>query len=256
MVLHFYISFGWKQQERIENDRNNATAYTNSRLNEVGKEINQLLPAIENQGGNGDKGDHHHDYLDYYEHLLRSFRDRSFSLLEIGINMGYSLVTWVRRYPQVRVTGIDIDLSRWVRHKDQFRLSPSEEERLRVIEGDATSSSILPYLTGSYDVILDDGSHTPQDMIAAFESLFPTKLKNGGIYIVEDVHCDGDMIRFIRYAQDLFPFVYKSPSWDGCRMLSGSETIRNESKEDWRYMIREIIIHRDIVVFTKESPIR
>lgn len=228
-------------------------AYTNSRLNEVGKEINELLPAIDNYGGSGDKGDHHHDYLDYYEHLLGSFRDRTFFLLEIGINMGYSLVTWVRRYPHVRVTGIDIDLSRWVQHKDQFRLSPTEESRLRIIQGDATSSSILPHLTGSYDVILDDGSHTHQDMIAAFELLFPTKLKTGGIYIVEDVHCDGDMIRFIQYAQDLFPFVYKNPSWDGCRMLSGRKTIKDKSKEDWRYMIREIIIHRDIVVFTKEA---
>jgi hypothetical protein len=35
------------------------------------------------------------------------------------------------------------------------------------------------------DVVIDDGSHVPKDIIVTFETLFPALSKNG-IYIVED----------------------------------------------------------------------
>lgn len=227
-------------------------AYDSSLLNQVGKEINLMKPDIANQGGSGDKGDHHHDYLDYYEYLLRSFGNTSFSLLEIGINKGYSLMTWLRRYPRISLTGIDIDLTNWNQNKEYFRMSNAERRRLHIIEADATKPDIVGFLHNYFDVIVDDGSHVTADMIASFEILFPQKLKRRGIYIVEDVHCDGHMIDFIRYAQSLTPFVYKSSSWEDCRMLSGASEINAKISEDWRYSIKEIIIHRDIVVFTKE----
>jgi predicted O-methyltransferase YrrM len=227
-------------------------AYDSSMLNRVGREMNIMMPDEANKCGSGDKGDHHHDYLDYYEYLLRSFDDKSFSLLEIGINKGYSLLTWLRRYPNVRVTGIDIDLTNWDQSKNHFKITNTERRRLNIIEADATKPEIIDSLSDNFDVILDDGSHITADMIASFEILFPQKLKSRGIYIVEDVHCDGQMIAFVTYAQSLMPFVYKSPSWDECRMLSGASSIRTKIKEDWRYSIKEIIIHRDIVIFTKE----
>lgn len=227
-------------------------AYNDSKLNRIGREINEKNPDLANKGGSGDKGDHHHDYLDYYEYLFRSFGDSAFSLLEIGINMGYSITTWLKRYPNVRVTGIDIDLTNWKGKEANFRLSPSEISRLTIIEGDATQSPILNHLSDTYDVILDDGSHANDDMIRTFELLFPTKLKRRGIYIVEDVHCYDQMNGFLNYVQSLFPFVYKSKSWKECKMLSGASTIQEKINEDWRFSIKEIIIHRDIIVFTKE----
>ena len=39
---------------------------------------------------------------------------------------------------------------------------------------------------GSFDIILDDGSHLTEHMIASFESLF-NLLKPGGVYMIEDV---------------------------------------------------------------------
>lgn len=231
-------------------------AYRNSRLNRIGESINQLLPDVANQGGSGDKGSHHHDYLDYYEHLFRPLQDKPFSLLEIGINMGYSLMTWLRRYPNVRVTGIDINLSRWNLSKSQFALTADEQQRLRIIEGDATLPVILHSLPQEemFDVIIDDGSHVSHDMILSLELLFPSRLKKGGLYIVEDVHCDQKMISFLHYAQDhLLPHVYKSNSWSECKMLSGTDAIQSTFSLDWRNQIREIIFHRDIIVLVKES---
>merc|ERR1739848_644352 len=39
---------------------------------------------------------------------------------------------------------------------------------------------------GPYDFIRDDASHVASDMIRAFETLFTTVLRPGGVYVIED----------------------------------------------------------------------
>src|SRR5262249_42029369 len=39
---------------------------------------------------------------------------------------------------------------------------------------------------GPFDIIIDDGSHIPQHVIASFQALFPL-LADDGIYVIEDV---------------------------------------------------------------------
>ena len=41
-------------------------------------------------------------------------------------------------------------------------------------------------LDAELDVIIDDGSHDPEDMMLGFDIMFPL-LKEGGLYILEDV---------------------------------------------------------------------
>jgi hypothetical protein len=229
------------------------TVKNTTTLDEVGAQVNHLLPDKIQQGGSGDKGSHHHDYLEYYEILFLRFQDKPWNLLEIGIQRGYSLVTWLRKYPQVTITGVDINTGPWKQNLPKFALKPQETRRLQVLEADATLPSILETLPETYDVILDDGSHLTKDMISSFELLFPTRLKRGGLYIVEDVHCDGEMVSFLQYAKNLIPHVFKSSSMEECKTLSGRSSIAKRSTLDWRFSISEIIIHRDIVVFTKES---
>lgn len=57
--------------------------------------------------------------------------------------------------------------------------------------GDATDSNFIEQISkkyGSFDIILDDGSHTNKDVIKSFELLFPL-LNDNGLYIVEDTIC-------------------------------------------------------------------
>jgi len=57
--------------------------------------------------------------------------------------------------------------------------------------GDATDANFIKTITkkyGSFDIILDDGSHTNRDVIKSFELLFPL-LNDNGLYIVEDTIC-------------------------------------------------------------------
>ena len=38
-----------------------------------------------------------------------------------------------------------------------------------------------------FDVIIDDGSHIPWHQIFTLETIFDTFLKDGGVYIIEDI---------------------------------------------------------------------
>jgi hypothetical protein len=65
-------------------------------------------------------------------------------------------------------------------------------ERGTVYKGDQTKISDLERISseiGRCDVIIDDGSHHPQHQIDCFNFLFSNLLKDGGIYIIEDIEC-------------------------------------------------------------------
>jgi Methyltransferase domain len=63
------------------------------------------------------------------------------------------------------------------------------ERHVHVRIGDQTDTKFLGGVLdefGPFDTVLDDGGHTPKQMIGSFQYLFP-RLKPGGVYIVEDV---------------------------------------------------------------------
>ncbi|MFN3077887.1 MAG: class I SAM-dependent methyltransferase, partial [Alphaproteobacteria bacterium] len=104
--------------------------------------------------------------------------------LEIGIGGndrqvgGQSLNAWQCYFPFARIAACDIEpkheLNAW---------------RTRIHRLDQSSRSDLDRLCredGPFDVIIDDGSHLNRHQIFTFEVLFPT-LKQGGVYVVEDV---------------------------------------------------------------------
>ena len=127
----------------------------------------------------------YHDYTPVYHGLLQRFRDRPVRLLEIGVGGygsedqgGESLATWRDYFPQGRIVGIDIA-------KKALDLGP----RVRIAEGSQVDEAFLSRIVaeeGPFDIILDDGSHRNEHVVATFALLFPT-LAAGGIYIVEDL---------------------------------------------------------------------
>ena len=126
----------------------------------------------------------------------------------------------------------------WNKNYNKFNITNYEQSRLNIIKGDATQNNILNKIPNNLDIILDNGSH---------------KLKNGGIYIIEDVHCVKERNKFIDYMISLFPFVYKFNNFNETYMLSGRETIKERIKLDWRYEIKDITFSRDIIIVTKEN---
>ncbi|MBU6529101.1 class I SAM-dependent methyltransferase (plasmid) [Methylocystis sp. MJC1] len=125
------------------------------------------------------------NYFQIYERELKRFSESGdpVSLLEIGVQNGGSLELWARYLPSgSTITGVDI--------------SPAvsslvfQDDRIDVIVADATKYEILERELGDrlFDVIIDDGSHISSDIISTFSILFD-RLKPGGVYIIEDLHC-------------------------------------------------------------------
>ncbi|UCI10300.1 glycosyltransferase [Mesorhizobium sp. B1-1-8] len=132
-------------------------------------------------GKTADKWDH---YLPVYQDILQPVREERISLLEIGVQNGGSLEVWASFLPRAEaIIGTDIDAACGELVYD--------DPRIRIVVGDSTDQKTAARifdLSPTFDVIIDDGSHRSRDIVKSFCLYFP-RLTDGGIYIVEDLHC-------------------------------------------------------------------
>jgi cephalosporin hydroxylase len=120
-------------------------------------------------------------YFPIYEHHFAKFVGRPINLLEIGVSHGGSLQLWKAYFgSKAKIWGIDIDP----------RCEEYGEEQIYVLTGDQSDSKFLEHFNSmgnTWDIIIDDGSHIPEDQSTSFRALWP-KVKPGGIYLIEDCH--------------------------------------------------------------------
>jgi hypothetical protein len=119
-------------------------------------------------------------YPDFISHMC----DKEIKMLEIGLgtnfdDTGFSRNMWKEYFPKSQVFVMDI--------RNEF-----EDEIGKVIRGDQSNTDDLKKVSdicGELDFIIDDGSHHPEHQIKSFNFLFDKNLKDGGIYIIEDIEC-------------------------------------------------------------------
>lgn len=117
-----------------------------------------------------------HNYCDTYETNLSHLKNEPIKFMEIGVFNGSSLKMWEEFFPSSKIIGIDIH------DKKEY-----DTDRIKTIVGDQSDRNFLNKFNNSeFDVILDDGGHTMAQQMISFGCLFQ-KLKNGGIYILEDL---------------------------------------------------------------------
>lgn len=116
-----------------------------------------------------------HSYLPIYEEILGCLREKPITLLEIGVASGASLGMWLEWMPLARVHGIDINLPA-LKHERLTLHQMRQENEARLRE----------FPVGSFDVVVDDGSHDPWQQLVTCHGLWES-LKPGGCYFVEDV---------------------------------------------------------------------
>lgn len=151
-------------------------------------------------------------YLPVYDRALAHLQGQPVSFLEIGVFRGGSVRMWRDFFAAgSAVTFIDIDPA------CKALELPGTDIRI----GDQTDAGFLGALgqeKGPFDLIVDDGGHQMHQQITSFRALWP-HLKDGGIYIVEDVHTSywpgfGGGLRapgsFVEFAKDL---VDRMHSW-------------------------------------------
>ena len=128
-----------------------------------------------------DKWDH---YLVAYDRIFEGYRSRPVDLLEVGIQNGGSLEIWAKYFAKGRhFIGCDIN--------EKCRDLIFSDGRIDVVVGDAgaeRTKSQIAARSKQFDIIIDDGSHTSPDIVKCFAGYF-SLLRDGGIYIAEDLHC-------------------------------------------------------------------
>jgi len=126
-----------------------------------------------------------HFYTPHYMKHLRNFKNKKIKLLEIGVGGyenpklgGNSLIMWKKYFPFGKIYAIDI-----------FEKKALQENRIKIFQGSQIDKQFLDKVTkdiGLLDIIIDDGSHLQEHIIETFKILF-LKLKDGGVYVIEDL---------------------------------------------------------------------
>lgn len=121
-------------------------------------------------------------YIPIYERHFSTLRlRRPVRMLEIGVQYGGGLWMWSQYFqPASAIFGVDVNPG---------CIRPDLPD-VMVYFGDQADPAfwqrILPRL-GKLDIIIDDGGHTMNQQITAFECLYQT-MADDGIYLVEDTH--------------------------------------------------------------------
>lgn len=123
-------------------------------------------------------------YLDEYDQAFAKYRNSPVRILEVGIQNGGSLEIWAKYFPDARqIIGCDIN--------PKCAELEYEDRKISVIVGDINTDNVEREIrkhTPEFDIIIDDGSHHSGDIVKTFARYYPL-LEDGGLYIVEDLHC-------------------------------------------------------------------
>ena len=119
---------------------------------------------------------------------------------------------------------------------------------------DATKESSLSTLP-MFDIIWDDGSHSPNEQIKSFSYLFKEKLNNDGIYIVEDLeHSYQSWWKQTSSDIDFNDFIRRLIDSINARQSHTTSTNKGELKKKPDYYsdnLFNISIYKQIVCFKK-----
>ena len=122
-------------------------------------------------------------YIDAWDDIFSPYQNREISLLEIGTQNGGSLEIFAKYFPQAKhIIGCDIE--------ENCQALEFSDPRITVITGDINSDAVqnrIAELAPDLDIIIDDGSHHPRDIIQSFCRHFK-RLDNHGLYLIEDLH--------------------------------------------------------------------
>ena len=200
-------------------------------------------------------------YLREYNRLFTPYREQSISMLEIGIQNGGSLEIWSQYFPNAqKFVGCDIN-------PDCAKLTFADS-RIAVIVGDATlpetQAQVLAQ-SASFDLIIEDGSHTSSDIIKAFARYFPA-LKSGGLFITEDLHCsywqdyEGGIfhpyssITFFKHLADIVNHEHWGVEKSRTELIAGFMQVLNVDFDDtWMGQISSVEFINSICVVKKND---
>jgi SAM-dependent methyltransferase len=151
--------------------------------------INQLAQGIE-PSIRSDKSDH---YFNFYSDLFEDQRQLPLRILEIGVFHGGSTLLFAQYFQEAEILAIDINDPPQAFFDELVRLGLSERVQFaRVSQSDPQNLMAIVerhFADKQLDLIIDDASHFYAETRSSFMTLFPTRLREGGTYVIEDWGC-------------------------------------------------------------------
>ncbi len=122
-----------------------------------------------------------HNYHNVYEHFLHKIKKKKLKILEIGVSDGSSIKAWSEYFKNSLIIGIDIK-------EIDTKKRKLGKSNIHILKGSQSDPKFIYSIIKKYkkfDIIIDDGSHFPKNVIKSFKLLFHTLDKNG-LYFIED----------------------------------------------------------------------
>ena len=127
-----------------------------------------------------DKESSHKYFSLFYEKELSKYENENISLLEIGIEHGHSLLIWKKFFKNCNIVAVDIQDKITEDNKKSLK-----SKNIKLFFRDAYDKEFADTL-GEFDILIDDGPHTEESQIE-FLNLYCSKIKKGGVLIIEDI---------------------------------------------------------------------
>jgi hypothetical protein len=233
--------------ENIQVEDNILEVIVEENILEVAVEDNNLQLILNKY--NTKKNSKYNNYGKYYEKYLNNYINKQIRYLEIGISKGESLFAMCEYFRNAEViAGIDIN--------PYSIIFEQKEKNIFVEIGKQNNELFLKKVNdkyGSFDVIIDDGSHELDDILLSFNTLFPL-LNDKGVYIIENTVNIRDYLYFfhnlVRYknktTNDYCEDDSHNASVDPEKINMKTENILEYSLGDIIFTNAAIIIYKDI----------
>jgi predicted O-methyltransferase YrrM len=121
-----------------------------------------------------------HNYSSHYEKYFAKFKNNGLiKILEIGSLFGAGTASFLKYFDQTKIISLDINPFNMKYYSKKIRPIFIDTQLPEII------TDLANYIKEDFDIIIDDGSHNKRDQILVLNYFFP-KLKNQGIYVIED----------------------------------------------------------------------
>jgi hypothetical protein len=131
-----------------------------------------------NKKFNTDKGGKHCYLQKYYQPTFSPLRESTRKLLEIGVYEGASIRLWREFFINSEIYALEILQKRAGMFND--------DDKVYLTIGSSMEKKSYRDIPNDLDIVIDDGSHKPEDQYATFIIAYEY-LKQGGVYVIEDV---------------------------------------------------------------------
>ena len=206
-------------------------------------------------------------YLPIYDEVFKKYYGKDITYLEIGVSKGGSLATARKVFGKnSTILGCDIvEVKTELDKKGGVNILTSELEKrinAKVIIGKQADDTTINKIckaspTGKFDIIVDDGSHLPEDQVLTFIKLWD-KVNNGGTYIVEDTHTVHSPAHFFYYkgldCYDYFTSLTRKLN-DTSYLFKQDKfkKYKELTKSSFENLISSITFHEGMIVIKKEK---